>query len=112
MTVVKKEKAFRPRSKSHSRTSGRKSGHRTRNRDQVKQVLHQAFRQRFPKDTVDVSDGYRENIHVMVVSREFDPLTEAQKQDLMWGILDASELTEPEKRLVSLLYPVSPAEIK
>ncbi len=112
MSVVKREKRASRSGRSVSRRPNRASLRRGKTRDQVKQVLYQAFRQRFPEDTVDISDGYQDNIHVMVVSRQFDDLTEAQKQDLMWGILDASELSPAEKRLVSLLYPVSPAEIK
>jgi hypothetical protein len=83
-----------------------------RSRDDVKQMLREAFRERFPHDTVDISDGYKENIHVMVVSREFDELEERQKQELMWEIIDNTQLTEDEKTLISLVYPVSPAEIK
>jgi len=75
-------------------------------------MLREAFRKRFPNDTVDISDGYKDNIHVMVVSREFDEMGEREKQELMWEIIDSTELAENEKTLISLVYPVSPAEIK
>lgn len=81
-------------------------------RDQLKKTLEQAFRAKFPTDTIDIADGYGDNIHVMVVSRRFDDLTERQKQDLMWQIIDEANLNEQEKQLISLIYPVSPAEIK
>ena len=84
----------------------------TRSRNQVKQLLREAFRERFPHDTVDISDGYKENIHVVVVSREFDEMSDREKQELMWEIIDGTDLAEDEKTLVSLVYPVSPAEIK
>jgi ribosomal protein S3AE len=93
----------------NKRASQRKS---TRSRDQVKQLLREAFRKRFPNDTVDISDGYKENIHVMVVSREFDEMREDVKRELMWEIIDSTTLSEDEKTLISLVYPVSPAEIK
>jgi hypothetical protein len=82
------------------------------NRDKIKLVLEQAFRQRFPQDTVDISDGYEDNIHVVVVSRKFDKMTEEEKQELMWKIIDSTNLTKNEKSLISLAYPVSIAEIK
>ena len=85
---------------------------RKRSREEVKRVILDAFRHRFPHDTVDISDGYEENIHVLVVSREFDRMREKQKKDLMWTIINRTPLTEDEKALISLVYPVSPAEIK
>lgn len=85
---------------------------RTRSREDIKGLLRQAFQQEFPKDTVDISDGYRDNIHVLVVSRKFDGLSEKAKQDLLWNIIDQTSLSVAEKNLISLLMPVSPAEIK
>jgi hypothetical protein len=78
----------------------------------VKLILRDAFRAEFPEDTVDVSDGYKGNIHVMVVSRRFDAMKERDKQDLMWRVVDGTDLTDKEKHLISLLYPVSTEEIK
>lgn len=92
--------------------SRRTKAGRPRSRDQVKRLIYQAFRKHFPEDTVDVSDGYKENIHVMVVSREFDRMREREKQDAMWKIIDQTDLSEDEKGLISLVFPVSPAEIK
>ena len=85
---------------------------RARSREQIKRILHNAFRREFPDDTVDVSDGYKENIHVVIVSRRFDEMAEAEKQDLMWGVIDRAGLTDQEKQLISLVHPVSVAEIK
>lgn len=85
---------------------------KARPREQIKRILEGAFRAEFPLDTVDISDGYKENIHVLVVSRRFDEMAEAIKTDLMWGIIDSSPLREREKRLISLVYPVSIKEIK
>jgi acid stress-induced BolA-like protein IbaG/YrbA len=78
----------------------------------IKQILTDALRQRFPHDTVDISDGYQEHIHVVVVSREFDEMSENEKQQVLWKIIDKTDLTVSEKDLISLIYPVSPAEIK
>lgn len=81
-------------------------------REKIKQELLRAFRQEFREDTVDISDGYGDNIHVMVVSRRFDELTDRQRQDWMWQIVDSTSLNDAEKGLISLLYPLSPAQIK
>ena len=82
-----------------------------RTRDEVKSILEEAFRKEFPQDTVDVSDGYADNIHVMVVSKKFDGMRDRVRQDWMWKVVDGTALREDEKHLISLLYPVSPTEI-
>lgn len=87
-------------------------GRTRRSRVEIKRILEEAFRREFPHDTVDISDGYKENIHVVIVSRRFDDMSEAEKQDLMWGIIDATSLSDRDKRMISLIYPVSVAEIK
>ena len=97
-----------PKRVNHSK----KNPKNARSRDAIKQVLYRAFRREFPDDTVDISDGYKENIHVLIVSRRFDDMSEAEKQDLMWRVVDETDLTEPEKQLISLVYPVAVAEIK
>ncbi len=83
-----------------------------RNRNEIIAVLEDAFRIQFPNDTVDLSDGYQDNIHVLVVSRRFDDMPEKEKQDILWNVIDSVNLTDEEKGLISLVYPVSPAEVK
>jgi len=78
----------------------------------VKTILTDALRAEFPHDTVDISDGYKENIHVLDVSRRFDGMPEQNKQDWLWGIIDGAGLSEKEKLLISLVLPLSPAQIK
>lgn len=78
----------------------------------LKKRIEQALRPRFQHDTVDVSDGYHDNIHVVVVSRAFDGMTEQEKQEFVWSLIDADDLTEAEKAKISLLLPLSPAEVK
>jgi len=81
-------------------------------RDAWKKTLEAAFRAEFPHDTVDVSDGYKDNIHVLVVSRRFDGMPEQNKQDWLWGIIDRTKLPRRAKLLISLVLPLSPADIK
>ena len=85
---------------------------RPRTRSAVKKTLVEAFRVVFPHDTVDISDGYMDNIHILVVSRKFDKMTDRQRQRMMWSVMDGTNLGKDEKHLISLLYSVSPAEIK
>ena len=89
-----------------------KAATRKRSRTQIKRILSEALRQEFPHDTVDVSDGYKDNIHVVVVSRSFDEMGEREKQQVLWRVIDRTELTEEEKQLISLVYPVSIRELK
>ena len=80
----------------------------------LKRKVEQALRAKFPdsSEAVDVSDGIGENIHVVVVSRQFDHMREKTKQDLLWGAIDASDLTDAEKVKISLILPYSPEELK
>ncbi|HNQ24565.1 MAG TPA: hypothetical protein PKK06_15895 [Phycisphaerae bacterium] len=79
---------------------------------QIKKTLAVALRRAFPHDTVDISDGYQSNIHVLVVSRAFDALEEQQKQEYLWKLIDATNLSEEEKQLISLVLPLSPDDVK
>jgi hypothetical protein len=83
-----------------------------RTQDEIKTVIEAARRKVFPHDTVDVSNGYQSNIHVLVVSRRFDPMEEKAKQDMLWEIIDGTDLTDAEKQTVTLMLPVSPALLK
>ena len=83
-----------------------------RDREQIKKMLEAAIRVEFPTDTVDISDGYRNNIHVLVVSRRFDDMPESQQRDLLWGLIDSAGLDEDEKGLISLALTISPSMIK
>lgn len=84
----------------------------TRSRDEVKRSLESALRNEFPNDTVDVSDGYQENIHVLVVSRQFDGLSHEHRQDLIWNVIDSTNLNDHEKQLISLTIAFSPSDLK
>ncbi len=89
-----------------------KTATRKRSRKEIKRIIAEALREQFPHDTVDVSDGYKENIHVVVVSRTFDEMGEREKAQVLWRLIDRTDLTEEEKQLISLVYPVSIRELK
>jgi len=75
-------------------------------KDKVKQVFEKAL----PGAFIDVSDGYRDNIHIVIVSRQFDGMTEREKDDYLWSIARPALLTEAER--ISLLLGYSPDQLK
>jgi hypothetical protein len=89
---------------------------RRRTWEQLKDILEKAFRERLEKSeyggVVDISHGVGPNVHIVVISRLFDKMNDKQRQEWMWIIVDDTDLTDEEKQLISLIYPVSPAEIK
>lgn len=80
----------------------------------LKTKIERILRAQFPQqgETVDVSDGSGDNIHVIVVSRKFDDLGEKSKQDLLWRAIDESDLTDAEKVKISMILPYSPDDLK
>jgi hypothetical protein len=83
-----------------------------RPREEIKRALEASFRKEFPQDTVDISDGWADNIHVLVVSRKFDTMQESIKTDMMWTLVRRAGLDQEEERLISLALALSPADIK
>jgi stress-induced morphogen len=62
-------------------------------------------------DFVDVSDGYDDNVHVVVVSRKFEGKRLKEKQDLIWSEL-VNNLPPEDWGRVTLSIGISPEEIK
>ncbi|MEM7537170.1 MAG: hypothetical protein AAF639_33665 [Chloroflexota bacterium] len=62
-------------------------------------------------DFVDVSNGYDDLIHIVVVSRKFDGRRSEEKDDLIWSEL-YNNLSKDEWGRVSLSVGASPEEIK
>ncbi|MBI1930671.1 hypothetical protein HYR99_41295 [Candidatus Poribacteria bacterium] len=75
-----------------------------------KNKVTQLFRAAFPEGYVDVSEGYHDRLHVLVISRDFDGLTEREKQTRLWEIA-RRELAEKTTE-ISLLIGYSPDELK
>ena len=75
-----------------------------------KELVTQVFKAGFPKDYVDVSDGYHDNVHVVVVSRKLDGLMEGEKLELLWDI--AENGLDGDVMRISLLLGYSPDELK
>ena len=85
---------------------------RARSRAVLKQLLRTAFRAKFPQDTVDISDGFEGNIHVLVVSNVFDKMGERTRYSFLWRIVERTELTPDEKDLITVLLAYSPRELR
>jgi len=62
-------------------------------------------------DFVDVSDGFDDLIHIVVISRKFDGRRMKEKEDLIWSEL-FQNLPSGEWGKVSLSIGASPDEIK
>lgn len=77
-----------------------------------KQKLEAILGSAFPGETVDVSDGYADNVHIVVVSKKFRGMHEKEKQELLWSAITAGDLSDDEKVRSSLIMPYSPDELK
>lgn len=79
----------------------------------LKKRIYDALKLEFPDETVDISDGYRDNIHVLVVSRKFDKFSEKKKMAYLWEAITANGVfTDEELAKISLLLAYSPKELK
>ena len=79
----------------------------------LKAKIYSILKAEFPEDTVDVTDGYHQNVHILVVSRKFDKFrSEKTRQEYLWNLIERGKLTEEQKSHISLLLPVSPALLK
>ena len=65
----------------------------------------------FPKDTVEITEGYLGRVHVLVVSPKLNGMSGQQKQDLVREILNA-ELGEEEAQGVSLVLAWGTEELR
>ncbi|MCK4341444.1 MAG: hypothetical protein KAY37_06965 [Phycisphaerae bacterium] len=82
--------------------------------DSLAQRIEQILRPNFPSDTIiDVSrSGVRDNLHVLVVSRALDNMSEQQKQEHLWSLLEKAGLNQEELSRVSLILPLSVEELR
>ena len=80
----------------------------------LKEKIHDTLKKGYfkgPDDLVDVSDGPDDDIHLVIVSRQFDGRRMKDKNDLIWSEL-VKGLTPEEWGKVSLTVGASPEEIK
>lgn len=72
-------------------------------RERIKKSLERAIRIQFPRDTVDISDGYEDNIHILVTSRQFDNMSESHRHEIVGELIENANLTKREEGLISLV---------
>ncbi len=80
----------------------------------LKKKIHDVLKSVYfqdPDDSVDVSDGPNDSVHVVIVSRKFDGRRMKEKNDLIWSVL-TNHLAPDEWGKVSLSIGASPEEIK
>ena len=63
-----------------------------------------ALRKQFPNDTIDTSEGYNGRVHVKVVSKRFNRMNEAQKQDILWEALKSELGSDAQSVSLALAY--------
>ena len=82
--------------------------------EKLKKKIHNVLKKGYFSDStdfVDVSDGFDDLIHIVVVSRKFDGRRIKEKEDLIWSEL-VQNLSPEEWSKVSLSIGASPDEIK
>lgn len=82
--------------------------------EKLKKKIHDVLKRGYFSDStdfVDVSDGFDELIHIVVVSRKFDGRRMKEKEDLIWSEL-VQNLSPEEWDKVSLSIGASPDDIK
>jgi len=82
--------------------------------EKLKQKIHDVLKRGYFSDStdfVDVSDGFDNLIHIVVVSRKFDGCRMKEKEDLIWSEL-VQNLSPEEWGKISLSIGASPDDIK
>ncbi len=81
--------------------------------EQIKKKIESLLRREFNENsTVDVSDGYQDNIHIVAVSRKFSGRSENEKLDMLWNLLETGGLSDSDRNRISLIIPYSPEDLK
>ena len=80
------------------------------NREELKDKLKKVLDTEFPDETVYVSDGYADNIHILIVSTNFDGMSDIVRKEYIQTIIK-KEVNEEEQKLTSVIYAISPREI-
>lgn len=73
--------------------------------------IYEILKREFPTDTVDISDGYKGNVHVVIISRKFDGSRIHEREGIILSLI-GNNLTKEEKKKISVLNCYSPGELK
>lgn len=77
--------------------------------DRLSTRVEKALRGEFPTDTIELGKGYMGRVHVKIVSRKFNGMSEDEKQTYVWDIL--REHLKEDAQGVSLVIPYATEEL-
>lgn len=83
-------------------------------KEQLKKKVYETLKNKYfngSDDSVDVSDGPEDSVHLVIISRKFDGKRLKDKNNLIWSQL-MRYLTSEEWSKVTLSIGASPEEIK
>lgn len=72
--------------------------------DKTAQKLLGGLRRAFPQDTISIRPGYKGRLHLLVVSDQFNGMTERQKQDYLWDIIRVEAPDVADDVSVTVIY--------
>jgi stress-induced morphogen len=72
--------------------------------------VEEALREAFPYETIDVTEGWRGRVHVVVVSKEFNDLPTERRQRMVYDILEGA--LGPEAQYVTLVTTWGTADLR
>ena len=78
----------------------------------LKKKIHDVLKDAYfrdPDDSVDVSDGDDEHVHLVIVSRKFDGQKMKEKNDLVWSVL-TRHLSPEEWGTILLTVAAAPSK--
>lgn len=82
--------------------------------DKLKEKIYRVLREGYfseENDYVDVSNGYEDFIHIVVVSPKFNGCNLKIRDDLIWNEI-VNSLTDDEWGTISLLIASTPDEVR
>lgn len=76
----------------------------------MKKKLYKILKKEFPTETIDISDGYKKNVHVVIVSKKFEDMEDSIRLDYFFDIIKG-KITKKERKRISLIMLYSVTDI-
>jgi stress-induced morphogen len=76
----------------------------------IRALLDKKFASQYPASEIRVSPGYADNIHILIVSESFRGQPFAERDDIVWPMLEAG-LTPKEIVHISVCLLLAPDEV-
>lgn len=83
-----------------------------RPREAIKDVLYKSLSSEF--ETVTLGDGYKDSIHIQIISSKFADKGDNERVQMIYAVLDDPNtgLLKAEESLICLILPFAPDEIE